>query len=229
MRWRRHSVLGCVFRACTAHSECRHVRRRRCYHGIGEGATLMSCACVPGVQVEAADLNPDDVTAVHRFFERNSASVEVMAPSGKLVKVRFPRPVICHHLTVETRKQLMGRFDVSTADTKQYSLLDQLDVAHDEMHRRHVISRIPLWIAALINVSLWKNLSLFLAILINFLILFGYGVSVPVRGVSAGHALLWLIVCMPVAVLTVATSLVMTGCSRLRPWMARNMRRCMTS
>jgi hypothetical protein len=121
-----------------------------------------------------------DVTSAHAFFAAESTSVEVLSPTGKLVKVMFPRPIICHHLALDTRKQLLSQFNLATADSKQYSLLDQLDVAHDDMQRRHVISRIPSLVSVVINVSLWKNLSLFLAILINWLILFGYGVSTPV-------------------------------------------------
>ncbi len=119
---------------------------------------------------------------IREFFVKNSASVEVVASSGVLVKVSFPRPIVCHYLTKKTKARLQWSFDLSTDDTKHYSLFESLDVAHDEMQHRHRVSRGSFVASVVANLDVWKNVSLMLAILLNVLILLGFGVDTPVRG-----------------------------------------------
>ena len=148
------------------------------------------CACVRAwVHVhgcccdlqESATLGPD-LGDIRRFFKRHTASVEALAPTGGLVRVYFPRPVVCGYLTRKTRQTLQNGFDLSTEDTKHYSLVESLDAAHDEMQHRHAVSRSSALGSLITNLELWKNVSLVLAIILNICLLLGLGVRAPVCG-----------------------------------------------
>lgn len=128
---------------------------------------------------ESATLGPD-LGDIRRFFKKHTASVEALAPTGGLVRVYFPRPVVCGYLTRKTRQGLQNGFDLSTEDTKHYSLVECLDAAHDEMQHRHAVSRSSALGSLITNLELWKNVSLVLAIILNICLLLGLGVRAPV-------------------------------------------------
>jgi RyR and IP3R Homology associated len=117
-----------------------------------------------------------------RYFESSSRAVEVVVAS-RVQTVYFPRPVVSYFISEDDRARFESKVDRSSRDVKLHRLLEHADQLLEVTQHRHSVSQSLL--KSFLNrlYPILRNVSLFLALLLNLIILLGYGSSPRSSGV----------------------------------------------
>jgi hypothetical protein len=131
-------------------------------------------------------LNHECKGTAWEYFERHSRAVEVVVDSRVQV-VRFPRPVLSYFITEDDKATFEAKVDRSSRDAKLQGLFAEADRLLEVTQHRHAVSQSLLKSFLARMYPILRNISLFLALLLNLIILLGYGSSPRSSGIMTLH------------------------------------------
>jgi len=107
------------------------------------------------------------------FFKTNTKSIEILFRDNKLYKVYFPLEPVCMHLSKASKTNLMLNVNRDSANEKILGLITVSEELFDQMKHMSYLSQ--LWFTfSTEKFNQLNQISTFLAILINIVILYTY-------------------------------------------------------
>jgi len=116
----------------------------------------------------------EKLSKAYTMLQENTGSIEIIF-NNSISRVYFPLPPYAHCLTADIIEDFHSKVDRSSDKNKLQCLVNKAPEVIEVMKHEYRLQRVinASWIVGMIarNVSLWKDLSFWLTLLLNFLIL----------------------------------------------------------
>ena len=131
------------------------------------------------VLVKSKDSQVDEAL---KYYAAHTVQIEIIREDRAMEQIVFPVPTICEYLTKETKQRIFLTTEKDDQNSKIPGFFDELDDMWNEMkwQRKLRQQKWLYWFSS--HMSLWSDISFYLAVLINMLVAIFYPFDSGIRG-----------------------------------------------